>query len=225
MKKIVGLVFLLIFSLSSYAASLSKEHEDKVRGIFNYMRKTTHTSLKTKKLSMDFYKIDNPNYFMESNFHIFPRLFLLKKKYRIGVNPLIFKENIPRDALLGVMAHELIHTEDYENRTVIGVGLKLLNKKSKRRYERSTDLRVVFKGLGHHLIQYKIWQYSLLTPEALIIKKKEYLTPEEINFVRDALEKLTLDEKELLKKKWIKKTPLNLNEFKKSYSIFLEDLF
>lgn len=223
MKKFSLILFSLLLTKLCLAAPLSPEHEERVRSIYNDMKKSTHQKLGSKNLTMDFYRIDNPNYFMESNFHIFPRLILGKKKYKIGVNPLIFEEDIPRDALLGVMAHELIHTEDYEDKKVLSVGLRLLRKKSKRRYERSTDLRVVFKGFGHHLIQYKLWQYSLLTPEALAKKKKEYLTPSEINFVRDTLEMLSFDKREALKKYWIKKTPLNLKEFKQSLQHFLKD--
>lgn len=221
MKK---LILLILTAANIVAAPLSPEYEKKVRDIYEYMRKSTHTKLGHKKLTMDFYRIDNPNYFMESNFHIFPRLILGKKKYKIGINPMIFEQDIPRDALLGVMAHELIHTEDYENKKVLSVGLKLLRKKSKRRYERSTDLRVIFKGFGHHLIQYKIWQYSLLSPEALELKKKEYLSPEEVNFVRDTLEKVSHSDAKKLKKIWIRKTPLNLKEFEDSYEKFLNSL-
>jgi hypothetical protein len=221
MKKFI---LTLLLMANTFAAPLSPEYEKKVRSIYEYMRKSTHTKLGSKKLTMDFYRIDNPDYFMESNFHVFPRLVLGKKKYRIGVNPLIFEQDIPRDALLGVMAHELVHTEDYENKKVLSVGLKLLRKKSKRRYERSTDLRVIFKGFGHHLIQYKLWQYSLLTPEALELKKKEYLSPEEVNFVRDTLEKLSAEDRVKIKKIWVKKTPLSLEEFERTYEKFLNSL-
>jgi len=221
MNKLMVIIFSLLLMGQTYANSLSQEHEEIVRDIYNYMRKSTHTKLGSKKLTMDFYRIDNPNYFMESNFHVFPRLFLGMKKYKVGVNPLIFKEGIPRDALLGVMAHELIHTEDYENKKILSVGLKYLNKKARRRYERSTDLRVIFKGYGHHLIQYKLWQYPLLSAESLKKKKKEYLTPEEVNFVRDSLESISHEHREELKSFWIKKTPLNYEGFKKSFEKFL----
>lgn len=184
--------------------------------IYDELQLTTHTVLDKPNLRMYFYPIQDPDYFMESNFFPFQRLVLKKKKYRIGVNPIIFEKDIPYDALVGVMAHEMVHTEDYECYGVLHVGKQLLNTTSKRKYERATDLKVVFKGLSRELIAYKEWLYKQLTPEALKLKKKEYLTPEEIDFVEETLRTLSSKDQELLKAKWLKNTPLTLKAFELS---------
>lgn len=120
---------------------------------------------------------------MESNFTV-KRFILGTPQYRIGVNPLIFDLGISREALKGVLAHELTHTEDYFNgttlRTIIPIGIKVMIPKARAKYERKTDTKVVMKGFGENLRSYRIWQYKHLTPDQLKRKKTEYLSPEEI---------------------------------------------
>lgn len=137
-----------------------------------------------RKYKLEFYSIKRPDYFMESNFS-WKRILFGTPHYRIGVNPIIFDKAIPEDALKGVMAHELTHSEHYYKgstlRTILPIGMKVLKKKSRIKYERKTDREVVLKGFGEELKAYRIWQYKLLTPEQLSRKKEEYLTPEEID--------------------------------------------
>lgn len=137
-----------------------------------------------RKYRLRFYSIKSPEYFMESNFS-WKRVLFGTPDYRIGVNPLIFDKGIPDDALKGVLAHELTHSEHYYEgstiRTIIPIGVKILKKKSRIRYERKTDTEVVLKGFGDELKAYRLWQYNLLTPEQLEKKKKEYLSPDEID--------------------------------------------
>jgi hypothetical protein len=189
---------------------------------YKYLVRSTHSELDTPGLKMSFYSINNPEYFMESNFKFFQRIIRNKKVYKIGVNPLIFKKKIPAYGLLAVMAHEMMHTVDYESGKILRVGYYYLRGGYKKRsYERGVDLRVVFKGLGHHLIQYKTWQYKQLTQKALIKKKKEYLTPEEINFIRDAIEQVGYENKTSLKKYFLMKMPMDIEEFRTSFDTYL----
>ncbi len=147
---------------------------------------SSHRSLDSEKLFINYSQIMNPTYFMQSNFKL-SRLFLGKKKYNISVNPLIFEQDIPAAALKGVLAHELFHTEDYNSGStvsaIIPTGLKYLLQRTQ--FERKTDLRVIQKGLAQELKDYKLWQYQLLSAEALDKKKQEYLSPIEIDFILD----------------------------------------
>ena len=132
---------------------------------------------------------------MESNFS-WKRVLFGTPDYRVGVNPLIFDEGIPGDALQGVLAHELTHSEHYYRgttlKTILPIGVRILNKKSRAKYERKTDKEVVLKGFGEELKAYRLWQYKLLSPEQLKRKKKEYLTPEEIDEIMHEMDKAEL---------------------------------
>lgn len=179
---------LLSFSLIPQvtAKELNLYYQEKVRPIVGELIETTHPKLNLTDIQFSYHEIKSPAYFFESNFGM-GRVILGKNHYKIGVNPLVFEKEIPRDALKGVLAHELVHTEDYVSGSTLGtilpIGVKLLNKKSKRQYERKTDLKVILKGLYNELLAYKKWQYPLLSPKDLEKKKLEYLTPEEIELI------------------------------------------
>lgn len=148
-----------------------------------------------RKYNVRFYSIDDPAYFMESNFS-WKRVLFGTPDYKIGVNPLIFEKGIPEDALKGVLAHELTHSEHYYKgttiKTIVPLGLKYLKRKSRIEYERRTDKEVVLKGFGEELKAYRLWQYKQLSPENLKKKKQEYLIPEEIDEIMIHMEKSNL---------------------------------
>ncbi|MCO4792475.1 MAG: hypothetical protein KC493_02090 [Bacteriovoracaceae bacterium] len=187
MKLLVLCLFLLSSPLSfSKERELSKSEKIKIHEIIHELIQSTHTSLDVPKLKIKLHTINNPAYFFESNFGA-ARAILGKKNYRIGVNPLVFDKSIPDDALKGVLAHELIHTEDYASgntfNTLIPIGFAVLRKKSKIQYERKSDLKVILKGLHQELLAYKKWQYPLLSASDLKTKKLEYLSPKEIELI------------------------------------------
>ena len=208
---------------------LSEEQIEKLRVITNQVIKSTHTSLdndvngRKRKFRLKFHTIKNPQYFLESNFTIGRFLFGIPS-YRIGVNPLVFKKGIPADALEAILAHELVHTEDYYNgstlRTIIPIGYKVSRKKKRIQYERKTDLKTIMYGYGKGLISYKNFQYPLLNKEQLAKKKKEYLTPEEIELILS----IKKEHPELLKKWLKKKIPVDLNQFKAEINSHIESL-
>lgn len=152
---------------------------------------STHEKLQKDDIKLSIFAIDSDEYFMISNFK-FSRV-LGKHHYRIGVNPKIFALDIPSDALRAVLAHELQHTEDYISKSfitgIIPIGIKLLFKKYRYRYERQTDLKTVLKGYGTGLISYKRWQYHLLSDEDLKVKRENYLSPGEIDLILSRLKK------------------------------------
>lgn len=198
---------------------LTQEQKDHLWSVTEKIIKSTHTSLdndtngRKRKYKLKFKTIKNPQYFLNSNFTIGRFLFGVPN-YRIGVNPLIFDHNIPEDALEAIMAHELVHSEDYYNgstiRTIIPIGVKVSKKKSRAQYERKTDLKTIMYGYGKGLISYKKFQYPLLSPKQLERKKKEYLTIEEIELIL-SIKDLYPD----LIQQWLKKKiPVDLEQFK-----------
>ncbi|GAB4418485.1 MAG: hypothetical protein OHK0056_28040 [Bacteriovoracaceae bacterium] len=204
--------FLLIFFSQVTFAQTAKIHD-----VIDELLHSTHQGILEKtddKFSYSLYEIDSDQYFFVSNL-TWKRFVLGKSEYRIGHNPKIFNLGIPDDALKGVLAHELNHTEDYvfgsSLGTILPIGVKVSFKKSRAQYERKTDLKVVLKGLGKELLAYKEWQYQQLTHEMLERKKREYLTPEEIRLIMKIK-----DQRPELMKKWLRgKIPANLEEMKK----------
>lgn len=87
---------------------------------------------------------------------------------------------------VGIIAHELAHLLDYENRTNISIltcgVLYKLNNPYKRRMERETDEMVISKGLGSELYSFSnfVINESTASLEYKKFKLKNYLSPEEI---------------------------------------------
>ena len=208
-----------LFMSSSVARELSDIEERRVIRIIENLRQTSHVVLGNKRVRIAIHSIDNPQYFFESNFTIGRFLFGINK-YRVGVNPIVFDKNISEEALEGVIAHELVHTEDYflgsTIRTIIPIGLKIMRKKARRKYERQTDLKLVKKGKGLKMKAYRLWQYPLLEEDDLKVKKKEYLTPSEFDF----LEEIRFLYPELIEK-WIKNPPMSLEGFRSEFNKFI----
>jgi len=117
-------------------------------------------------------------------------LLIGKRDYMILVNNkssnngIIF-EDIPFNGQVGIIAHELCHILDYQNKSIwsiIKTGLMYLNPRKKEAYEKSTDYLAVKKGFG---LQLHAWSKFALY-EAPIkkkyrkIKEKFYLKPEVI---------------------------------------------
>lgn len=120
--------------------------------------------------------------------------FIFKRKstrsYRIFINSnldfegILFKD-IPYNAQVGLVAHELAHILDYKYKNtfqIIGTGLKFLNGNSRGKYEKSIDLLTIYKGLGWQLLDWA--QYAMFDSKATedykAFKKSNYLNPEEI---------------------------------------------
>jgi len=207
---------------------LTKEQIEKIRQMTETIIKKTHHSLdndrnnRRRKFKLKFHSIKNPQYFLESNFTI-GRFLFGKPNYKIGVNPIVFDHHISDLALEGILAHELVHSEDYYNgstiRTIIPIGYKVSRKKKRIQYERKTDLKTVLYGYSKGLIAYKNFQYPLLAPKELKKKKEEYLTPEEIELIDSIKE----DHPELIQK-WLKgKIPVDLKQFKAEIKAHLEN--
>jgi len=219
-------IFLMFaFIANTFASKLTQEELAIAKQLTNEIISETHHSLdnsknnRRRKFKLAFHCIDNPAYYLESNFTI-TRFLFGSPKYRIGINRILFSDELPLEGLKAILAHELTHSVDYYNgstlRTIIPIGIRLLRNKSKIQYERNTDLRTVLYGYGPGLIAYKNWQYSKLSAEDLVTKKKEYLTPSEIEFI-DSIRGQYPE----LEKQWLEKVPLNLEEFKKSVEMFL----
>ncbi|MDR1666388.1 MAG: hypothetical protein LBS03_01655 [Bacteroidales bacterium] len=92
---------------------------------------------------------------------------------------------IPFNASVGLMGHELAHVLDYSNRSgwqILCIGIRYLGKNYRRRMERQTDATAISKGLGQPLYDYAryVIHRSAVGEKYRRYKLTYYMTPEEI---------------------------------------------
>lgn len=117
-------------------------------------------------------------------------LFCRKRVYSIRINDSesfdgILLKDIPFNAQIGVIGHELAHLVDYEQKNffrIIGTGIGYLNPRYKRKLEHKIDGVTIQHGLGWQLYDWA--RYSMdetySTPKYVRFKKKIYMGPDKI---------------------------------------------
>jgi hypothetical protein len=118
-------------------------------------------------------------------------------------------------ALTGVLAHELDHLMSYHERSrlvcLAWSLVTLLFPDRCVRFERRADLRTVYRGFSEGLGHYRQWLYAQVSPAVADLKRRVYLTPEEILEV-DQLRRSHPELEEL----WIRTVPRDLAGFRDS---------
>jgi len=119
-----------------------------------------------------------------------PSLYGNFRVYTITINnDLNFKgvllKDAPFNAQIGVIAHELAHIIDYENKDIIGIigrGLDYLSDKDKAKYEQTIDMITIRQGLGWQLYDWSdfVLNKSTASTDYKEFKRKIYMTPEQI---------------------------------------------
>ena len=114
-----------------------------------------------------------------------------KRHYQIFINnnPIfegILLEDVPFNAQIGVIGHELGHVFDYETRSrteVLQRGINYLTRNAKRTYERSIDKLTIQKGLGWQLYDwadFSMYKSMKATDDYKKFKRNIYMSPNEI---------------------------------------------
>ncbi len=73
--------------------------------------------------------------------------------------PILF-QNLPYNAQIGVLAHEIGHIVAYKEKSsvqVLGLAFKLLNAKFVDAFEYDTDLTAIEHGMGHQLYDWSVY--------------------------------------------------------------------
>ena len=81
--------------------------------------------------------------------------------------PILF-HNLPYNAQIGVLAHELGHIVTYKQKSsfqILGIALKLLNAKFVDRFEYETDHIAIQHGMGHQLFGWSVFVRKALKIE------------------------------------------------------------
>lgn len=125
------------------------------------------------------------SYFLQTQ-PVAKTLFLNKKKrkYNVQLNLKLLDCPPSEESLQAILVHELEHIKDYagwSSAKIIAHGIHYSTSlRFRTEYERSTDNKVLEKGLMMGLAGYRNWIYQWLTPKELRAKRYIYLTPEEI---------------------------------------------
>lgn len=99
-------------------------------------------------------------------------------------NGILYKD-LPLNAQIGVMGHELAHIVDYQsmnNLQIIQFGLDYLKTKKKKEIENRTDLIAIHHGLGYQIGDFSkyVFEESGASFEYLKYKMKFYFRPHQI---------------------------------------------
>ncbi len=134
--------------------------------------------------------IDDDVVFFQSNFTPESALGDGPLAFSLQASPRAFALGIDRDALHGVIGHELAHSLDYVHRSARGKGalLALLWPAlvpEASTWERFTDLVAIDRGFGPRLLHYRVWLFRVLDRDAVRDKRAVYYSPLEIALLLD----------------------------------------
>ena len=92
----------------------------------------------------------------------------------------------PEEGKRAIIAHELAHVAYYANGNRLRLfGLiRLASKGFRQRFEKRADVQALQRGYAQGLKQYRIWLYQHVSAAALKEKRRDYLTPEEIDAIQ-----------------------------------------
>lgn len=98
----------------------------------------------------------------------------------------VFYKEMPLNAQIGVIGHELAHVVDYQtmnNLQIIRFGIDYLKSPKKKEIENRTDLIAIHRGLGHQIKDYAkyVFEDSNAPFDYLKYKMKFYFQPNQIN--------------------------------------------
>lgn len=117
-----------------------------------------------------------------------------KTRYRISINNQpdfkgILLDDVPFNAQIGIIAHELSHIIDYESRNfwgIMGITFRFLDNKRKPLFEKEIDKSTIERGLGWQLFDwamFSMYESERATDEYKNFKRKTYMLPEEIKYL------------------------------------------
>ncbi|QHT69769.1 hypothetical protein GXP67_25545 [Rhodocytophaga rosea] len=99
-----------------------------------------------------------------------------------AMEPILVK-NLPFEAQVGIIGHELAHTSYYLDKSVwqmILIGLNYIFPDFRADFEKNTDRRTIAHGLGWQLLSYAHYARQVMPYEETSLGSKYYLSPAEI---------------------------------------------
>jgi len=121
--------------------------------------------------------------YFQARFNIW-RFFTAKRmQYVIRVNSTAALLTAPEEGKRAIIAHELAHVAYYAkgNRLRLFGLVRLASRRFRERFEKRADIEALQRGYAQGLKQYRIWLYQHVSGGVLQEKRRDYLTPEEID--------------------------------------------
>jgi len=120
-----------------------------------------------------------------------PHTIFGRKRYRIFINNRddfegIILRDVPFNAQVGIIAHELEHIVDYQSRNafgIIGIAFRWLDPVRRILFEKEIDRALIIRGLGWQLYDwatYSMFKSERATEAYRLFKRENYKNPEEI---------------------------------------------
>ena len=177
----------------------------------NTVRSDSFPELRNKVIEVRYFK--SPSDYFRIRFSISRFLLLRRMRYFVEINAGIFASGTLPKGVCAILAHELVHISRLSrgNRTRLFGLVRLVSRAFAARFERSTDFEAIRRGYGPGLIAYRQWIYQRISARALAQKRRNYLSPEEIETVL----RIASARPELLAV-WSRRAPVNLEEIKRS---------
>ena len=127
--------------------------------------------------------------YFQARFSILHFFFAKRMQYVIRVNDGPGIRTAPANADRAILAHELAHVQYYASGNRIHLfGLTRFSyARYRRNFERQADREAIQLGYAQGLKNYRLWLYQHVSAKALLEKKRDYLSPEEIDAVARAL--------------------------------------
>jgi hypothetical protein len=124
--------------------------------------------------------------YFQARFSILRFLAVRRMRYVIRVNKAAALLAAPEGGKRAIIAHELAHVAYYANGNRLRLfGLiRLASKGFRERFEKRTDVEVLQRGYAQGLKQYRIWLYQHVSAGVLQEKRRDYVTPEEIDAIQ-----------------------------------------
>lgn len=128
--------------------------------------------------------INNPSVFLATDIDA---LSILSgdREYTLYLNQKLMTQPISDLALKGILAHELVHFNDYEKMNAFELAVfyvRILgDARFEAEYERATDLQSFERGYAIGIKAFRFWLYDQITPKAKALKEINYYTPAEID--------------------------------------------
>jgi hypothetical protein len=105
-----------------------------------------------------------------------------KMRYFIEVNSTSAITSAPEDGKRAIVAHELAQIAYYDRHKrsfLLGL-VRLTDQRFRAGFEKEADAQAIRLGYAQGLKEYRVWLYRHVPARALAEKKRDYLSPEEI---------------------------------------------
>ena len=179
--------FTLVCALLVTAASLASAQTSNREWASRLVREITTGSfpfLLNKDIRVQ--EFESRSDYFQARFSVLRFLTGRRMHYAIRVNSATALLVVPEEGKRAIIAHELAHVAYYAegNRLRLFGLTRLASKGFRERFEKRADLDALRRGYAQGLKQYRVWLYEHVTGSVLKEKKRDYLTPEEIDAIQ-----------------------------------------